>query len=114
MDGLTPKVEIVDELAWVKSQEGDPTETIPDFNIDETVMLDKDALMAGRTFDCVLDSQMHPVYNGTPEQVRKWVELNLYWLKDAPTFTVCPGATMRIVDIQKYLEGFSISPIRRN
>lgn len=54
-------------------------------------------------FDAVLDVNMTPLCNGTPEEV-------LAWLDERPQFhdqvQVCIGKTMEFMTVEDYLEQF--------
>lgn len=50
-------------------------------------------------FDAVLDSQMEPLFNGTPQQVKNW--LKKAELDDS--MQVCVGKTLQIITVNEYL-----------
>jgi hypothetical protein len=52
-------------------------------------------------FDAVLDKDMMPVFNDTPEKTKKFLETELLSLDHS----VCVGKTMRLLTIPQYLEG---------
>lgn len=57
--------------------------------------------MAGQYFDAVLDDNMQPVYNGTPEQTYKWLSGSAEHFTN--TYQVCRGKDMRLFEIADYL-----------
>jgi hypothetical protein len=52
-------------------------------------------------FDAVIDSEMTPVFNGTPQEVRAWLDT----APDTLKYNVCIGADLRIVSVEEYLKG---------
>jgi hypothetical protein len=50
-------------------------------------------------FDAVLDKDMKPVFNGTPEETKKFLEETLLSLDHS----VCVGITMHLLTIPQYL-----------
>ena len=59
--------------------------------------------MSGKYFDAVLDERMHPLCNGTPEEVLAWLEARREYDDD---ICVCIGKTMKIVSVEEYLADF--------
>lgn len=54
-------------------------------------------------FDAVLDDRMTPLFNGTPEETKAWLER---WnppqdIKD--TLQVCRGKTLHMLTVDEYL-----------
>lgn len=52
-------------------------------------------------FDAVLNLKMMPLFNGTPVEVKQWLEnttADLYKL-----FQVCIGETMQLMTVSEYL-----------
>jgi hypothetical protein len=57
-------------------------------------------MIEGRTyFDAVLDENMQPVFNGTPEQTQEWLKCNAWAIK----LSVCIGRTMQMVSAKDYV-----------
>lgn len=50
-------------------------------------------------FDCVLDKNMVPKFNGNPDETRAWLQANDTELTDR----VCYGKTMKRVTVAEYL-----------
>jgi len=51
--------------------------------------------------DAVLDRQMRPMYNSTPDNVKQWLEEH----KDIRAgYDVCIGKTMKVVTVEEYLQ----------
>jgi hypothetical protein len=51
-------------------------------------------------FDAVLDYDMQPIFNGTPEKTREFLETKVLSLDHM----VCVGKTMELLTIPQYLE----------
>lgn len=51
-------------------------------------------------FDAVLDKNMQPIFNGTPQETREWLQLNI---SDNRIDSICIGKTMQLVTIKEYL-----------
>lgn len=51
-------------------------------------------------FDAVLDERMNPIFNGTPEETKKWLSENR---NNPDVAQVCDGRNMRLVSIDDYL-----------
>ena len=56
-------------------------------------------------FDAVLDKNLRPIFNGTPEETKRWLETHPV---DKET-RVCYGQTMETVTVKQYLAD-AISP----
>jgi hypothetical protein len=54
------------------------------------------------TFDAVLDDNLYPVFNGTPEKTKEWLEARPDEHKD---FRVSPGHLLSIISVEQYLKG---------
>lgn len=54
-------------------------------------------------FDAVLDENMTPLCNGTPEEVLEWLDQRK-GIEDE--VCVCVGRTMKIITVKEYLEQF--------
>jgi hypothetical protein len=52
-------------------------------------------------FDCVVDENLDPVYNGTPKETKAWLESQEVSL--TITWQVCVGETLDMVSIPRYL-----------
>ena len=50
-------------------------------------------------FDAVLNDDMEPVFDGTPEEVKAWLEAN----ETEFSTQVCIGSTMKLVSVPEYL-----------
>lgn len=50
-------------------------------------------------FDAVLDKDMAPLFNGTPEETKKWLETN----ETDNSVRVCIGTSMALVTVPEYL-----------
>ena len=50
-------------------------------------------------FDAVLNNDMEPLFNGTPAEVKDWLEKN----ETDISILVCLGETMRVVSVPEYL-----------
>lgn len=55
-------------------------------------------------FDAVLDKDLKPMFNGTPEATRQWIEdqkiQDLAFVND---LQVCDGRNMRMYSVREYL-----------
>ncbi|AXQ61309.1 hypothetical protein SEA_LIBERTYBELL_68 [Streptomyces phage LibertyBell] len=67
--------------------------------------------MAGQYFDAVLDGNMQPVYNGTPEQTYKWLSGSVEHFTN--TYQVCRGKDMRLFEIADYLKEYRFQAIQK-
>ena len=57
-------------------------------------------MIEGRTyFDAVLDENMQPVFNGTPEETQAWLLANSWAIE----LSVCIGRTMQVVSAKDYV-----------
>lgn len=56
-------------------------------------------------FDAVLNTDMLPIYNGTPEQTKKWLEENP--VEDEHAYQVCIGKTLQLVSVWEYKNMYS-------
>lgn len=54
------------------------------------------------TFDAVLNENLYPIFNGTPEETKAWLEARPDEHKD---FQVSAGHNFAIVSVEQYLEG---------
>lgn len=54
-------------------------------------------------FDAVLDRDLNPVFNGTPEETAVWLRERAEEHKD---WMVCPGYAMRLMTVEDYLKSF--------
>lgn len=54
-------------------------------------------------FDAVLDNNMKPLCNGTPEEVLAWLEARSEYHGE---LQVCIGMSMRFVTVEEYLQMF--------
>ena len=52
-------------------------------------------------YDAVLDNNMQPVFNGTPQETREWLLQRPDEHKD---WQICPGYRMRLMTVQDYLD----------
>lgn len=57
-------------------------------------------------FDAVLDDDMKPLVNGTPEEVLAWLEERINLMPLQEQVRVCIGRTMQMVTVEEYLEQF--------
>ena len=53
-------------------------------------------------FDAVLDRNLHPVFNGTPEATREWLHTN-HQRVDIDDLQVCVGKSLRMFSVSEYL-----------
>ena len=56
----------------------------------------------GMYFDAVLDPDMRPLFNGTPEETREWLEKK----SENSSLMICVGKTMRMLTPTEYLSTF--------
>lgn len=56
----------------------------------------------GMYFDAVLDPDMRPLFNGTPEETREWLENE----SETSSLVICVGKTMKILTPTEYLSTF--------
>lgn len=54
-------------------------------------------------FDAVLDEDLKPLCNGTPEEVLAWLESRQEYYDE---LQVCIGRTMQFVTVEEYLKQF--------
>jgi len=54
-------------------------------------------------FDAVLDQQMRPLCNGSPEEVLEWLDRHRN-IEDE--LQVCVGRTMKLITVEEYLQQF--------
>lgn len=59
-------------------------------------------------FDAVLDKNMQPIFNGTPEEVAKWLRRNQ---DDSTIDKVCAGQSMRLVEPKDYLRSSNAAEV---
>lgn len=57
--------------------------------------------MSRQYFDCVVDKDIRPIYNGTPEETKKW--LAQYKNEIPQTHQVVIGESLKTVSINEYL-----------
>lgn len=50
-------------------------------------------------FDAVLDENMQPLFNGTPEETKEWLEKN----ETNNSIRVCIGESLALVTVQEYM-----------
>jgi len=60
----------------------------------------KEVIDMSTYFDAVLTQDMLPLYNGTPEEVRTWLEKNTTF----ESIIVCDGRTLECMSPSVYLE----------
>ena len=53
-------------------------------------------------FDAVLDFNMKPLFNGTPEETKEWLKKQTPEFQD--TVRVCVGYSMQMVTVSEYLK----------
>lgn len=53
-------------------------------------------------FDAVLDENMRPLFNGTPEETKEWLEKNEP-VKTDNSVRVCIGTSLVIVTVPEYM-----------
>jgi hypothetical protein len=54
-------------------------------------------------FDAVINKDYHPIFNGTPEEVKKWLSERLDD-EEVQESQVCLGTTLTFTSIENYLK----------
>ena len=56
-------------------------------------------------FDAVLDGDMRPLVNGSPEEVLLWLDRRPL-IQERDDLQVCVGRTMQLMTVEEYLQQF--------
>ena len=56
-------------------------------------------------FDAVLDGDMSPLVNGSPEEVLLWLDRRPL-IQERDDLQVCVGRTMQLMTVEEYLQQF--------